>query len=133
MEAVRFLTVAVAGLALDLAVSWSAARLLGLPLWLAAAVGFCVAATINYLLHELWTFRGGERRLSVGRFIHYAMTLTATLGTRVATVAVLVAIFGEGKALLVLVAGSCVSFGVNFMMIKFLVFRPGSDLKDPTR
>ena len=52
MEAARFLAVAVAGLILDLAVAWSAARYLGLPLWLAAALGFAVAAAMNYALHE---------------------------------------------------------------------------------
>ena len=75
MEAVRFFAVAVAGLVLDMAVAWSAARLLGLPLWLAAATGFAVAATMNYVLHELWTFRHGARRLSAGRVLRYAMAL----------------------------------------------------------
>jgi putative flippase GtrA len=130
MEAARFFAVAVAGLALDLVVAWSAARFLGLPLWLSAAVGFALAAAMNYALHELWTFRHGARRVSAGRALRYAMALAATLASRVATVAVLAVMFGEGKALLVLLAGAGVSFGVNFLISKFFVFRTGPDPED---
>ena len=88
-EALRFFAVSVAGLVLDLAVAWSAARLFGLPLWLAAATGFAVAAAMNYALHELWTFRAGARQLSAGRALRYGAALAATLAGRVAAVALL--------------------------------------------
>ena len=131
MEAARFFAVAVAGLVLDVAVAWSAARLLGLPLWLAAATGFAVAAAMNYVLHELYPFRHGARRLSAVRVLRYAMALAATMIARVATVAALAAVVGEGQALLVLLAGASVSFGVNFLISKFFVFRSSSHLNDP--
>jgi putative flippase GtrA len=128
MEATRFLAVAVAGLIVDLAVAWSAARFLNMPLWLATATGFAVAATLNYALHELWTFRAGARRLSAGRALRYGVALTATLSARVATVAVLAAILGNTFALPVLVAGAGVSFCVNYLISKHFVFRPGAEL-----
>jgi putative flippase GtrA len=133
MEAARFLAVAVAGLILDLAVAWSAARYLGLPLWLAAALGFAVAAAMNYALHELWTFRTGARRLSAGRALRYGAALAATLAARVLTVAVLAALVGETWPLPVLIAGAGVSFVVNYLVSKHFVFRSETDAKEPAR
>ncbi len=51
MEIARFLSVALFGLALDLSVAWGATRFLDLPIWLAAAIGFIIAAAANYVLH----------------------------------------------------------------------------------
>lgn len=130
IEAARFLAVAVAGLAVDIAVAWWAARLLGQPLWLAAALGFAVAACANYAAHELWTFRKGARRLSSGRALRYSAVLAATLGTRVATVAALAALVGEAHALPVLLAGAGVSFFVNYALSKHFVFLPDADTKE---
>jgi len=130
MEAARFLAVAVAGLALDIAVALCGARLLGLPLWLAAAVGFAVAAAVNYAAHELWTFREGARRLSGGRALRYGAALAATLGARMATVAALAALVGEGYALPVLLAGAGVSFFVNYAVSKHFVFCRDADTRE---
>ncbi len=122
MEVARFFAVAVVGLALDLAVAWSAAQLLGLPLWLAAAIGFAIAAIANYGLHELWTFRSAARRLSAARALRYSFALGITLAIRVSTVAALAAIFGDARALAVLVAGAGVSFCVHYLISKHFVF-----------
>lgn len=130
IEAARFFAVAIAGLVLDLAVAWSAVRLLGLPLWLAAAVGFAVGAGVNYALHELWTFREGARRLSAGRALRYGAALAATLGSRVGTVAVLATLVGDAYPLPVLLAGAGVSFLVNYLISKHFIFRPDSGARD---
>ena len=130
MEVARFFVVAMAGLALDLALAWSAAALLGLPLWLAAVLGFTVAAGANYAAHELWTFRTGLRRLSAGRALRYGVALTATLGARVAAVAALAARAPETPALAILGAGAGVSFCVNYLVSKHLVFRTAVDPKE---
>lgn len=130
MEPARFLIVAVIGLALDLTVAWSAARLLGLPLWLCAAIGFTVAAIANYVLHELWTFRSASRRLSVTRALRYGYALGITLATRVCSVAALVAMFGDGQALLVLIVGSGISFIAHYLISKHLVFFDNKSIKD---
>lgn len=132
MEAARFFVVSVVGLVLDLGVAWSAARLLGVPLWLAAAAGFVVAAGLNYALHELWTFRSGARQLSVVRALRYGMALVATLAARVASVAALVAVFGDSHALPVLVAGAGISFCVNYLVSKYFVFLKPAGLQDGT-
>ncbi len=100
--------------------------------YLAAAGGFVVAASLNYVLHELWTFRDGMKKLSAGRGARYAFALAATLGVRVASVAVLTAIFGSVHALAVLVAGAGVSFCVNYFLSKYYVFRPDNKSKEST-
>ena len=130
MEAGRFLAVAVAGLIVDLAVAWSAVYILGWPLWLAAAAGFVVAAAMNYVLHELWTFRAGMQQLSTGRAVRYGIALFATLCARVATVAVLSAVFTSAYPMLVLLAGVGVSFCVNYLLSKYFVFRPRANPKE---
>jgi putative flippase GtrA len=129
MEAARFLSVAVAGLALDLIVAWSAAWLLKMPLWIAAACGIALAAVMNYAFHELFTYRNSARRLSASRVLRYVVSLAATLAARVTTVAALAAVIGWGQPILVLLAGSCTSFGVNSSISKFFVFPPSSELK----
>jgi putative flippase GtrA len=124
MEMARFLAVLVIGLVVDVTVAWSASYFLGIPLWLAAAAGFLVAAALNYLLHEVWTFRIGMHRPTAGRMARYGLTLCATLVTRVATVAVLAQILENDYALPVLIAGAGVSFCVNYLLSKYFVFRP---------
>ncbi|SFT11664.1 Putative flippase GtrA (transmembrane translocase of bactoprenol-linked glucose) [Sulfitobacter marinus] len=123
MEAARFFAVALAGLMLDLALAWVASRVFGLPLWMAALLGLVTAAGANYIAHELWTFQNASRKLSIKRAFRYGLGLTATVGTRVGTVAILAILFGEEHALAVLVAGACVSYLVNFLISKYFVFR----------
>ena len=57
-------------------------------------------------------------------------SLAATLAARVAAVALLAALWGDNRALPVLVAGAGVSFCVNYLISKFFVFRPPAELKD---
>lgn len=124
IQAARFFAVAIAGLALDLAVAWSAAILLGMPLWLATALGFAVAAGANYAAHELWTFRHGARQLSFARGTRYGAALAATLAARVATVAALTMLVEIAEVLPVLLAAAAVSFFINYLISKHFVFQP---------
>lgn len=123
MEVGRFFIVALIGLMFDLAISWLLANHLGWPLWLAAASGFVSVAALNYVLHELWTFRNGEQQLSASRALGYSITLLITLAVRVAVVAWLAVSWGSAPSLLVLVMGAFASFVVNFLLSKTLVFR----------
>lgn len=118
---VRFGVVAVAGLAVDLGTAWLLRPLMALPL--AAFFGFCVGAAFNYLLHERWTF--GTRAASARRGSLYLLALLATLGTRVASVALLERTGLPDLAVLILATG--VSFVVNYLLSRFLVFRPAPE------
>lgn len=122
MELIRFFMVSVAGLVLDLSVAWSLARLGGLPFWVAAAIGFGVAALSNYVLHEWWTFRSATRQPSVWRALRYSGVLGLTLASRVGCVAALVALWGERFGGWALLAGAGFSFVVHYLVSKRFVF-----------
>lgn len=123
---VRFGLVAVAGLVVDLAAGWSLATYAGLPLALAAFVGFCTGAAFNYLLHERWTFGSGA--VSARRGSLYALALLATVAARVGTVTLLeaTALPAAADRLPVLLLATGVSFLVNYGLSRYLVFRPAS-------
>jgi putative flippase GtrA len=122
VELLRFTVVAIGGVLLDLVIAYSLAVGLGLPLWLAATAGFAVAALVNYILHELWTFGSKTSRPSVLRAAKYLFLCALTLVVRVAVVFLLGAWFGSGPILLILIASAGVSFVVNFALSKFLIF-----------
>lgn len=122
-ELARFFAVTVLGVILDLALALALAQGLGLPLWIAATIGFVVASCVNYVLHQTWSFRAGPRQLSAGRAARYAGTALATLAARIAVVAALGHAWGSGPALAILICGAGVSFCVNFALSKLVVFR----------
>lgn len=121
-ELARFLLVTVIGVVFDLAVALALHDVLAWPLWLAAATGFAMAAAANYSLHQTWTFRSGPRRLSFARAGRYGAVALATLGARVAVVALLDRMLGSGLALPILICGAGVSFIVNYTLSRAFVF-----------
>ena len=123
MEVLRFTTVAVAGVILDIAVAFLLARYVGLPLWLSAVAGFASAMLANYAAHELWTFRTSARRFSLQRAVQYAAASMVTLLTRLLAIAVLGRLTGTGHILSILITAAGVSFIVNYLISKFLIFR----------
>ena len=123
-QVLRFGFVAVIGLVVDLTIAYGASRLLGVPLVLAAGLGFACGACVNYALHELWTFQAGAQRLSLRRALKYALSLGATLAVRLGAVAGLERLMAEGQELAVLTLATGVSFGVNYLTSKFMVFHP---------
>ena len=121
-EILRFLLVTVLGVVLDIAIAYALHELAGVPLALAALVGFVCAASANYVLHQLWSFQSGVRKLSIGRAGKYAAVAGITLLARVAVVAVLAAYLEGQFALLILICGAGVSFFANFTLSKLFVF-----------
>lgn len=125
-EMLRFAVVLVAGLAVDLAVGFTLATLVGLPLALAAAVGFGAGALFNYVLHEFWTFGGADDGLSPVRAGLYVMSSLVSLGVRVAVVAALSPLAVDAAARLgVLVVAVGCSFVANYLLSRFVVYRRG--------
>ena len=133
MEIARFLSVVLFGLALDLSVAWGATRFLDLPIWLAAAIGFIIAAAANYVLHEVWTFRSGTHSVSSARALRYCFALGITLATRVGSVAALASILNESLNIVALVAGAGISFCVHYLVSKYFVFSHPSDPEEPVQ
>ena len=121
-ELIRFFFVSVGGVVIDIAIAYAIATMLGTPLWIAAALGFSVAACGNYILHEVWTFRRETSRLSSKRALYYFITSGVTLSSRLVVVAGLSAWISRDHTLALLIASAAVSFFVNFIINKFLVF-----------
>jgi putative flippase GtrA len=121
-EMARFLVVTVLGVVVDLAIALALHHGLGMPLWIAAGIGFALAAGTNYVIHQLWSFQSGPRRLSALRAVQYGGVALVTLAVRVAIVALLGRMLGEGPALAILICGAGGSFFVNFALSKFVVF-----------
>ncbi|QDH33582.1 GtrA family protein [Porphyrobacter sp. YT40] len=124
-ELARFFAVTVLGVILDLAIAFALHAGLGVPLWLAAAIGFTLAASANYVIHQSWSFRSGP--LSARRAGLYALVALATLGVRVVIVALLDRMLPGAWPLAILVAGAGGSFCVNFGLSKFVVFAPEAE------
>ncbi|MCR9179947.1 MAG: GtrA family protein [Erythrobacteraceae bacterium] len=121
-ELARFFVVTVLGVVIDLAIAFALHTGLGLPLWLAAAIGFTLAASANYVIHQTWSFQHGPRRLSARRAGLYGAVALATLAVRVAIVALLDRGLAGAYPLAILIAGAGGSFFVNFGLSKFVVF-----------
>lgn len=123
-ELARFFAVTVLGVIVDLAVAFALHRWLGVPLWLAAAISFTLAAAANYVIHQTWSFRRGPRSLSLKRAGLYALVALVTLAARVGIVAQADRLLGGAFPLASLVCGAGGSFVVNFVLSRFLVFAP---------
>lgn len=121
-ELIRFFGVTVLGVIVDIAIAWALHTYAGVPLWVAATIGFVLAASGNYILHQTWSFQGGSRQLSWARGAKYGGVALLTLIARIAVVALLERTWEDGFALAILIAGAGVSFFVNFTLSKLLVF-----------
>lgn len=128
-EIIRFFLVSVGGVVVDITIAYAIATMLGIPLWIATAVGFSVAACGNYILHEVWTFRCETSRLSRKRALYYFITSGITLLARLVVVVVLSAWVSGDHTLMILVGGAAVSFFVNYIISKFLVFSRRAEKK----
>ena len=119
-QLLRFFLVTVLGVILDLAIALVLHTYAGVPLWLAAAIGFALAAGVNYVIHQTWSFRSGP--LSLKRAGLYGLVALATLAVRVGIVALLDRVVAGAWPLAVLVAGAGGSFCVNFALSRWIVF-----------
>jgi putative flippase GtrA len=127
-EAGRYILVVVAGFVVDLTVTWLTHQLLGLDLLPASALGFVVAMVLSYFVHELWTFRRPDSRVSLQRFMKFVAACSATLITRLALVSATGLIDALADASLVRLAiafaGSLV---VGFVLNRETVFTSAND------
>lgn len=130
-EFARFFAVTVLGLAIDLAIAFALNAGFGVPLWLAAAIGFILAAGANYAIHQTWSFRTGPRSLSARRAALYGGAALVTLAVRAGIVAALDRALADDLALPILICGAGGSFLVNFALSKFVVFAARPDGETP--
>lgn len=121
----RYLAVVIVGFVVDLAVTLTLNRMLGLPLTPSAGAGFGLALGLNYLLFEFWVFRRSERRLSAGRLGATAVSSLIALSGRLIVVEGLSRLVGTDSALRaagIVLAGALASMMINYLLVS-RVFR----------
>ncbi|NJC08581.1 GtrA family protein [Polymorphobacter fuscus] len=120
---VRFGIVGVANTAVCLAVVWTAQGVLGVPVWLAGALGYGVAMVQSYLVNRNWTFAGGGT-LPVGSQVVRFILVNIVMGTIFSVSTDLLAPqFGVRPASLIVIVPLTV---LSFLATKFFVFGRGS-------
>lgn len=118
--------VSAVGFALDFAVALSLRQIAELPLALAGATGFAVAAVANYFAFEFVVFRSADSRADPGRLVGTLLSALLAFGVRVAAITALAGVvaptgwIAEGSVLL---AAAGLSLAVNFMLLQFFAFR----------
>lgn len=121
----QFGVVGTVGFLVDNAFVYTAHYLFGLGLILAGLLSFFVAATGNWFLNRIWTFRGS----STGRLHHEWLRYLGTNAIGfVLNRGVYIALIAYSPLcvrypVLALAAGSIAGLGVNFVMSSRMVFR----------
>lgn len=123
LQFLRFGTVGFCGFVVTTAVVYATRGFLGN--YLAIVPAFVIAATGNWMLNRLWTFRGQG---SQSAFREWTMFLAANLlgfGLNAGTYWVLVALsaFCAANPVVPLLAGTLVGMFANFGMARQVVFR----------
>ena len=90
---------------------------------------FSVAACGNCILHEVWTFRHETSRLSSKLTLYYFINSGVTLSCLLVVIAGLSAWISLDHTLVILIGGAAVSFFVNHIISKFLVFSERAENK----
>lgn len=121
----QFGVVGTVGFLIDNAFVYTAHFLFGLGLILAGILSFFVAATGNWFLNRVWTFRGA----STGRLHHEWLRYLGTnaigfvLNRGVYIALITTTAICVVHPVLALAAGSVAGLGVNFVMSRRVVFR----------
>ncbi len=119
----KFGVVGTFGFVVDTAVVYALRYQLGL--YGAGLVAFVVAATANWVMNRLWTFRG-QGSLPVHReWARYMVTNLAGFVLNRGTYALLVTFvaLAAEQPVLAVAAGSIAGMGVNFVLSRRMVFR----------
>lgn len=122
-EVLRFLLVGGGAAMLDLLL-YLVLKAMGVPLSFAKGVSFVVASAAAYLGNKHFTFRRKVDRAS--SLLVFAALYASTLGLNVAVNAAVLALLGWPREIEILVAwvlATAVSAAVNFLGLKYLVFR----------
>jgi putative flippase GtrA len=123
MQFLKFGVVGTLGFVVDTAVVYALRYRLGL--YGAGLVSFVVAATANWLMNRLWTFRGQGSLPWHQEWARYMVTNALGFVLNRGTYALLVtfvAIAAE-QPVIAVAAGSIAGMGVNFVLSRRMVFR----------
>ena len=123
IQFMMFGTVGAVGFLFDTATVYSLRHLLGL--YGAGVVAYVVAASVNWLLNRLWTFRDRRHGRMHQQWLRFLVAnlggFALNRGTYVLLV-MAVALCAE-QPVLAVAAGAMVGMGLNFALSRALVFR----------
>jgi putative flippase GtrA len=121
----QFGVVGTIGFLVDNAVVYTAHFGFGLGLIQAGLISFFIAATINWILNRIWTFRGASTGRLHHEWLRYlgtnAVGFVLNRGAYIALIAT--SPLCVAHPVLALAAGSIAGLGVNFVMARRVVFR----------
>jgi putative flippase GtrA len=123
VQFIMFGTVGAVGFLFDTATVYSLRHLLGL--YGAGVVAYVVAASVNWLLNRLWTFRGRNSGKLHQQWLRFLVVnlggFALNRGTYVLLVT-LVAVCSE-QPVFAVAAGAIAGMGLNFGLSRAIVFR----------
>lgn len=76
---VKFGIVGFSGLLVDFGITWISKEKLQIQKYLANAIGFCSAASSNYVLNRMWTFRSTNPEIAI-EYSHFIFISMIGLG-----------------------------------------------------
>lgn len=120
---VRFLTVGVGGLAVDIAALWVLERA-GLSPLVARAISLSLATLATWALNRQFTF-GDSGRAAKSEFGRYALVALVAQGVNYALFQAVVHTLPHLNHSLVAVAGAVVATGFSYTGQRFFTFAPG--------
>lgn len=119
---VRFLTVGVGGLSVDVAVLWLAERAGAGPVW-GRAISLFVATLATWALNRQFTFGDSGRKAS-GEFGRYALVALVAQGVNYSLFQAVVHAAPHLNHSLVAVSGAVVATGFSYTGQRFFTFAP---------
>lgn len=122
-QMVQFGLVGAVGFAFDTATVYALRYPIGL--YSAGLVGYVVAASVNWLLNRVWTFRGRAHQGMQRQWLRFMIANLAGLVLNRGAYSLLIANFALAARMPVLAvaAGAIAGFGVNFFFSRRFVFR----------
>lgn len=131
-QAARYICVIVIGLSLDLSLTLAVAQVGGLPLPVAAAIGFVTALALNYVLFEFWVFRDQTAAVSKVRLTQTATAACLALAVRVGVVWAVARLIDQSAPgmLVTMLLGVGASFVINFLLLRVVFARQAKPIGD---
>lgn len=119
-----YLAVIVIGLGVDFGITLALARLVEVPLPVAAGAGSLTALVLNYLLFEFWAFRSEGASFSLARFAKTAASAAVAVSVRLIVIACLGLFVGGSliEDVFRVGAGAAASLAVNYILVS-MIFR----------
>ncbi|CAG4928698.1 unnamed protein product [Acidocella sp. C78] len=121
-ELLRFGTVGVFGLLMDIAAVYALIPSLGL--YGAGMAAYLVAASCNWMLHRLWTFRARARQPAHTQWLRFLFVNMIGFSINRGAYSLLIASFALPRhyPVLAVCAGAVSGFLINFLLSRRLVF-----------